>query len=275
MKQDSIDVSFIIIEYHSIEDILLCVNSIRKTTSELKYEVVISSNSLYDADTKKKLQEDHPEILWSFNSKNGGFAYGMNKGIKKANGKFIILQNPDTRIINNKLINALRYLKENPEIGILGPQILNRKGEIQDSCRVFLTPSIIITRLFKRIFSNQKSILEKHFNYQEIRNVNWIIGAFMITSKEAIEKVGLLDEKYFMYVEDMDWCLRFWENELKVTYYPVLKIEYEGDRKSTLGKKSFLPIAINRYTKIHIKNYLLFLKTHGIKKLEERQKQLT
>ncbi len=267
-----IDVSFIIIEYHSVNDVLKCVNSLSTNCTGLKYEVIISSNSQYEIQKQILLEKTHPEIIWSFNKKNGGFAYGMNQGIRIANGQFIILQNPDTTVQNDKLSEALQYLKDNKTVGILGPQIRNDAGEVQDTCRPFVTPATIVSRFLMRKINKKAAILDKDYDYGRVQKVNWVIGAYMITSRKALEKVGLLNERFFMYVEDMEWCLRFWEKDLEVVYYPPLVINYEGDRKSTLGKSKFLPVSVNKYTLIHLKNYMIFLNEHGLKKIKKFQK---
>lgn len=272
MGNDKINVSFVIIEYHSLKDVLVCVESIMANTSGLTYEVIISSNSMYGQTEQQELKIKYPNILWSFNEKNGGFAYGMNCGIRIANGEFIVLQNPDTTVQNNKLSEVLEYLKRDESIGMIGPKILNNLSEIQDTCRPFLTPGVILFRLIQRKIYKKKAILDSDVNYDKIQQVNWVIGAYMIISKKALNEVGLLNERFFMYVEDMELCLRFWEKNFKVIYYPLLIIKYEGDRKSTLGKGKFLPFTINKYTFIHIKNYLIFLNEHGIRKIKRLQK---
>jgi N-acetylglucosaminyl-diphospho-decaprenol L-rhamnosyltransferase len=265
-NKKSADVSFIIIEYHSLNDVLKCVDSIRENFNDLSYEVIISSNSQYDSSKQDLLKQAYPNIKWSFNEKNNGFAFGMNCGISISEGKFIILQNPDTSVQNNALRQALNLLDQDKSIGLIGPKILNEKQEIQDSCRDFVTPMMILSRSFKRLLFNKGSILDNQFDYNKIQNVNWVIGAYMIISREALEKVGFLNEQFFMYVEDMDWCLRFWEKKLKVVYYPELVIKYEGDRKSTKGK------FLNKYTFIHLKNYLIFIRNHGLRKIREFKK---
>lgn len=268
----NIDVSFVIIEYHSLEDVLLCVESINENVSGVNHEVIVSSNSMYDSSKQVQLTYDYPHIVWSFNEHNDGFAYGMNSGIRKTKGDFIVLQNPDTRIQNDKLSDALQYLKENRGVGVLGPQIMNDAGEIQDTCRSFLTPGTIVSRLLKRKINKKGAVLDKDYDYSKIQSVNWVIGAYMITSRKALEKVGLLNERFFMYVEDMEWCLRFWEKDLEVVYYPPLIINYEGDRKSTLAKSKFLPFSLNKYTFIHLKNYVIFLNEHGLGKINRLRK---
>lgn len=267
-NKKSVDVSFIIIEYHSLSDVLQCVNSIKEKCFNISHEIIISSNSTYDIPIQQALELRYPNINWSFNSQNNGFAYGMNCGISISNGEYIILQNPDTIIETNNLLEAINLLKQNKNIGLIGPKIVNLKNEVQDSCRTFLTPKTLFKRTIKRFLYKKHSILETDFNYDSTQSVNWVIGAFMIFSKQSIDKVGLLNEKFFMYVEDMDLCLRFWENNLKVIYFPKLVIKYEGDRKST--KNNLL--SFNKYTFIHLKNYLFFLKTHGIKKINSLKK---
>lgn len=262
MAQASIDVSFIIIDYHSVDDVIKCVNSLSKNCNDLKYEVIVSSNSQYDDQKQNLLVKSHPEIIWSFNKRNGGFAYGMNRGIAIAHGKYIVTQNPDTRILNNKLINVIYLMRSNPDIGIVGPQILNKAGQIQDTCRPFLTPTIIVKRYIKRRFLKNKAILEKDFQYNHQQNVDWIIGAFMIISRQSLDIVGGFNEKYFMYVEDMDLCFKLWNINRKVIYYPELQVEYEGDRKSISSKFKYIPININKYTIMHIRNYSNFLFTN-------------
>lgn len=265
------EVSFIIIEYHSINDVIKCVNSLKENCRGLNYEVIISSNSLYDIEKQRSLVKTHPEIIWSFNGKNGGFAYGMNRGIDKSQGEYIILQNPDTSVLTNNLDEVLEFMRDDKSIGMIGPQIINNSGEIQDSCRPFITPVDILKRFIKRKLNGSKAILESEFDYNKTQPVNWVIGAFMIISRGLINEVGMLNEKFFMYVEDMDWCFRVWDNGYKVIYYPQLKINYEGDRKSTLKNKNFLPVSFNKYTYYHLKNYIIFIHSHGLKKIKRMQ----
>jgi len=244
--------SFVIIEYHSISDILKCTNAIQDLKLDFEFEIIVSSNSQYSKKQQIKLVNNYEFIKWVFNKYNNGFAYGMNCGIKQAQGNFIILQNPDTKIVQGDLKKVFSFIKKE-NIGLVGPKIINTNGKIQDSCREFLTPIKLIRRLFQRYFNGNQVILDSKFNYKQIQSVDWVIGGFMIIPRSTIELVGILSEEYFMYVEDMDYCFNIWKNNLKVYYYPELVIEYEGDRKSS---------KINRYTIYHLKNYYIFLKKY-------------
>ncbi len=244
--------SFVIIEYNSIKEVLNCITAIQNLNLDFEYEIIVSSNSQYNKDQQEKLINNHIAIKWSFNKYNNGFAFGMNHGIRIAKGKYIILQNPDTKIVKGDFKQVFSFI-EKEKVGLIGPQIVNSKKEIQDSCRSFMTPQKLIQRLYYRHIKGNQSILDQQFDYLKTQTVDWVIGGFMIIPRLTIQKTGLLSEKYFMYIEDMDYCLRLKKNNLKVYYYPELIIEYEGDRKSSQMGFS------NRYLFIHIKNYLQFI----------------
>lgn len=244
--------SLIIIEYHSIGDILKCIQAIHNLNLDFEYEIIVSSNSQYNKEKQEKLTDSYKLIKWSFNKYNNGFAYGMNCGIRMAKGKYIILQNPDTKIVKGDLKQVFSFI-EKEKVGLVGPKIVNSKNEIQDTCRPFMTPLILLQRLYSRYIKRKQSILDHQFDYSKIQTVDWVIGGFMVIPRTTIDLVGLLCEEYFMYIEDMDYCLNIWKNNLKVYYYPKLIIEYEGDRKSS--SFSFF----NKFVYIHLKNYWKFI----------------
>ena len=257
-----INLSFVIIEYLCLDQLFSCISSIKEKCLDLSYEIIVSSNSVYPEEKKALLKSKFSDIKWVFNETNLGFAKGMNRGIMKAESECIVITNPDVRIITSNLKSAYDYLMSQSDIGIIGPKIVDYQGNLQDSCRKFLTPFGLFTRTIKRVMFKTDVLLEPHFNYNEVQPVDWVIGAFMILKRKALEKVGLLDESYFLYVEDMDWCKRFWDQGYKVVYYPDLIVKYKGDRKST----SFLTGQKNskRYFFYHLKSYLRFLMKHKI-----------
>jgi hypothetical protein len=254
-------VSFVIIEYHSVPDVLTCAESIKVACSSIPFEIIVSSNSTYPEEKKADLLSRYPALTWVFNPANGGFAYGMNAGLHQSKGRIIVITNPDVRINNDNLTQAFRCLESNSDIGVIGPKIVDDKGLLQDTCRPFMTPLKFLSRIPQRLFRKKDVLLDSCFDYASTQSVDWVIGAFMIVRREAFEKVGGLDEGYFLYVEDMDWCKRFWDQGYKVVYFPDLEVEYKGDRKSTstlFARKNF-----NKYAYYHFKSYLRFLYKHG------------
>jgi len=257
-----LQISFIIIEYHSIQDVTECAASITRTCGDISHEIIVSSNSTYSEEERAILIDTHPVIQWVFNTVNGGFAYGMNCGLAKSAGDIVVITNPDVRIQSENIADAISFLQINKQVGLIGPQIIDTIGAIQDTCRPFMSPSHFLRRIPQRIFKGKDVLLEKGFNYKRPQAVDWVIGAFMMVRRDALKKVGGLDEEYFLYIEDMDWCMRFWKNNLQVVYYPDLQVEYKGDRKSTstITKRKF----VNRYMYYHFKSYIRFLMKFGL-----------
>lgn len=254
--------SVIVIEYHSIEEIRPCKDALQRCCDGIQCELIVSSNSCYPEDQQKKLQADFPDIRWQFNSENGGFAYGMNRGLEVASGDFLLISNPDVRI-QCQLRPALEYIASHPKVGAVGPRIIDEKGCIQDSCRNFMRPWDMLKRQLTRFFTSRDVLLDKQCDYASIHPVDWVIGAFILLKREVYEKVGGLDENYFLYVEDMDWNYRIHRAGYEVHYFPELVIQYKGDRKSTRtifhDKK-----LISHYGWLHFKSYCRFLYKWGL-----------
>lgn len=242
-------ISIVVIEYHSLEEIGKFLCSI-KDNIEGDYEVIVSSNSLYSEEEQKCVQEYFPKVHWSFNKKNGGFAYGMNEGLKKAQGDVMVVMNPDVKQ-KSSLKPMVDYLQSHPEVGIIAPKIVDGDGVIQDSFRHFVTPWGFFLRQIGWIKDKGKLHVK---DFKEPVKGDWVIGAFMMIRRDFYEKVGGLSDDYFMYCEDMDWCKRAHKAGYEVVYFPETVIEYKGTRSA---RKSW------KYAKIHIKSLLTYWRKYG------------
>jgi GT2 family glycosyltransferase len=256
------DLSIVIVEYNSLHDLGRCLDSIKRNIQKISYETIVVSNSCYGKSRQEELRRKRPDAVWIFSEKNAGFAGGMNEGIRNSRGNCVCLMNTDVRLLGD-VSNAYSYLMKNHNAGMIGPKIIDRGGNLQDSCRKFMTPKELFTRTAKRVFLGKDVLLDADFDYGKIQPVDWVIGAFLMAKREAIERTGLLDEKYFLYVEDMDWCRKFWDCGFRVIYYPELAVEYKGDRKSISPLIS--QGLINKYSLYHLKSYLRFIRKHGLK----------
>lgn len=223
-------ISFIIVEFYSIEDIVACYSSIvEHIPSNWICEIIVSSNSNYLIKQQKELTSLHKGLKWVFNEKNGGFAYAMNQGLSVASGDILVIMNPDVRI-RQGIEGMMEFLLLNNNIGIIAPKIVNANGILQDSFRHFITPWNFLKRHVERLLMKKQMPLD--IQELEVQEVDWVIGAFMVTTRSAYEKVGGLDDRYFMYCEDMDWCKRMHLQGYSVVYYPQAIIEYEGTRSA-------------------------------------------
>jgi N-acetylglucosaminyl-diphospho-decaprenol L-rhamnosyltransferase len=245
-------VSVIIIEFFSLEEIESSIYSIRSSLSGIDHEIIVSSNSCYDGSIRESARKRFPGIIFSFNDRNGGFAYGMNRGLKKARGQFLVIANPDTRVLKgfNDLIG---FLEIHPDIGAAGPQMMDSEGIIQDSCRKYLTLPRFITRQLKRMFQDIP-VWEKGIDPHLIQTVDWVSGAFIVVTRQSYEETGGLDENYFLYAEDIDWCTRIRSAGFEIVYYPSMIVRFEGTRTAR---------KFNKFTLIFIKSHLRYWHKFG------------
>lgn len=242
-------VSFVIVEYFSIEDIEGCIPSIIANYSDNAYEIIISSNSLYEVEIQHAIQMKYTKYKWIFNTKNGGFAYAMNQGLQAAIGDILIILNPDVRV-RFGLCEMVKYMYENHRVGAIAPKIVNKNGIVQDSYRDFITPLNFVFRHMRRFLNRDNSL-----DIKEPISVDWVIGAFVMMSKEVYSYVNGLDDNYFLYCEDMDLCKRIKQRGYEVIYFPYAEVEYEGTRSARHSVK---------YAFIFLKSLCRFWRKFGL-----------
>jgi len=224
-------ISFIVIEYFSIDEVKNFISSLKSNISSIEHEIIISSNSCYDEKLQVLARSSIPNAEWIFNKKNGGFAYGINQGLKIANGKYLVISNPDV-IISNGLESMVKFMDDHYYIGAVGPQIIDKNGFIQDNCRKYVNVLRFLVRQFRRYFKNEPIIYERDFNYSLVQTVDWLSGSFIMVRREVYIKTNGLDEKYFLYAEDLDWCTRIRQAGYEIVYFPEMKIFFSGSRKA-------------------------------------------
>jgi GT2 family glycosyltransferase len=162
----------------------------------------------------------------------------------------------------------LAYIKAHPDIGILSPKQMNFNGTLQQSCFRFYRPWTVLYRrtwLGKLPFGRRHLnwFMMKDYDHREPRVVDWVMGSAMLVPRTAAMRVGPMDNRFFMYMEDVDWCRRFWEHRLKVVYYPEATVYHYHGKGSAKG--GFLgSLLSNRLTWYHIESALkYFLKYQG------------
>ena len=213
-------------------------------------------DSQSDEDTEFVAKEFFPEFNFVPFEKNVGFRALVNAGLARAGGDYVLILNSDIILTKEAIKKLIDYFNLHPDVAVAGPQLLNLDGSVQNSCFRFFGPlTILARRTFFGKISFGKKLLSKFqmedFNHQETREVDWVMGSAMLVRKSAIEKVGLMDERFFMYFEDVDWCRRFWRAGFKIVYFPEAKIYHYHLRVS----KKFggaLDLFTNKYIWIHI-----------------------
>ena len=202
-----------------------CLTSIKKNKGKLSVEVIVVDNGSTDSsvDYLKKEKEKIAQSI--FLDQNWGFAVAVNKGIKKAKGKFILLLNSDTQVQKETLKEAVDFGQKHPQ-AILGLQLVNPDGSVQPS--VFNFPSL--AGAIKEFWLGKEGSYQKYVpSLKKPIKVDAVIGAAMLIPQKIIKQIGLLDEKYFFYFEDLDYCRRAHQKGFKVFYLPVAKVlHYHG-----------------------------------------------
>lgn len=218
------DLSILIATYNAKDTLVGCLNSLYKNNQMINFETIVINNGPFPLSSGLKNQ--FPDILCIENNKNLGFAKAINQGIHQATGKYLLCLNDDTIILPSSLNKLLNFMNSNPEAIAAGGKVLNLDGSIQFSCRKFpnyLTALFNRQSLLTRIFKNNRfstSYLMSDWPHDEVRQIDWVSGCYLIIRRDAIEKVGFMDERFFMYCEDIDWCYRAKDMGLKVYYVP-------------------------------------------------------
>jgi GT2 family glycosyltransferase len=255
-----VDVSIIIVSYNTKKYTLDCIKSVQNEGSSLKKEIIVIDNGSSDGSCEaiRNLQLSITNFQLIRNKKNLGFAKANNQGIKKAKGRYILLLNSDTQVERNSVKKLIAFAESKGDAGVVGARLLNSDGSIQGS--VFRFPTIF--RALRQYWLGEKRILDKYYpkgdKYAAVESV--VMAAFLITPL-AMKKVGMLNEKFFMYFEDLDYCKRANGVGLKVYYLPsALVYHYHG--ASGKGRKKLQRERLIRSSKIYhglVKHYLINL----------------
>ena len=251
--------SIIIVNYNVQYFLAQCLNSVLDAIESIDAEIFVVDNNSSD-DSVEMLKEKFPAIKLIENRENTGFAKANNQAIKEASGEYILLLNPDTLVESETFRKSLQFMDEHSDAGALGVKMLNGKGEfLPESKRGLPLPNVAFYKIFglTKLFPKSKKFGSYHLTYldnNEIHAVEVLSGAYMMLRKSVLDKIGYLDEDYFMYGEDVDLSYRITQNGYKNYYYPETKIiHYKGE--ST--KKDSLNYVIVFYRAMQI-----FVKKH-------------
>jgi len=268
----------IIVNYNSTDYLLRCLRSIYDTLHELNVNIFVQDNTIKD--DVDRVKAEFPQVTLSKNSYNMGFARAINNALKRSSSPYIVLLNPDTYVMDGFFEAILRYMEENPTLAIVGPKILNHDGSIQGSARSFPTPltglfgrSSLFTRFFPNNPFTRANILTTTSDGKTPMGVDWVSGACMVVRRKAVDDVGLLDERFFMYWEDADWCRRMWKKGWRVMYFPQASvIHYVGVSSDKALSRSIIEFHKSSYRLFekYSKPYLWFLKPFAIAGLSLR-----
>lgn len=259
-----LDVSIIIVSWNTCDILLKCLRSIYEKQNNMNFEVIVVDNASADG-SAEKVSDNFSQVILIKNQENRGFAAANNQGIGIAKGRYILLLNSDTIVLNNAIAKTLSFAEAHPEVALVGCRILNPDMSLQPSC--FMFPSVLNMLLSSsymyKLFPKSKFFGREHmtlWNRDEEREVDVATGCFMLVRREAIEQVGVMDEQFFMYGEETDWCYRFKQAGWKVMFTPEGEIIHLGGR-STIQKRSEMLVQLRLSILKFIKKHQNWLKS--------------
>jgi GT2 family glycosyltransferase len=255
-----IDFSVIIVSWNAQHYLMPCLDSLFETVKNRPFEVFVVDNASTDG-SPEAVEERYPSVTVIRNTQNLGFAKANNIALKQSVGKYLFLINSDVKILDGCIEEMIQFMDHHSEAGLAGPKILNSDGSLQPHCRYApsrwntFCETVGLHRLGKRwpVFSGQFML---HFPHDTVCDVEVLSGCFWVVRKTAFDQVGGLDEGFFFYGEDIDWCCRYRKMGWKVLFNPKARaIHYGG------GSSENSPIRF--YLELQRADLQYWLKHHG------------
>lgn len=240
-----LDVSVVIVNYNVAPLLVECLRSVYAST-QVALEVFVVDNCSTD-DSVQRVRSQFPQAHLIETAENRGYAYANNLALKLARGEFVVLLNPDTTVPPDGLAQIGAFMRHYPQVGVVGPKLVRQDGSLDLACRrSFPTPEVSFYRMLglSKLFPRSRRFGQYNLTYldpDELCEVDSVCGAFMMVRRDAMEKVGLLDESFFMYGEDLDWALRFKQMGWRVVYNPGVVVKHYKGESSKQSKRKTVP----------------------------------
>ena len=235
--------SVIIVNYNVRYFLEQCLKSVTKAIENIDAEVFVVDNNSSD-NSMQMVKEKFPNVKCIENKENVGFSKANNQAILQSKGKYVLLLNPDTIVEEDTFEKCIAFMDKTPEAGGLGVKMIDGHGKfLPESKRGLPTPAAAFYKIFglSTIFPHSKKFSKYHLGYlpeDEINEIEILSGAYMLLRKSVLDEVGLLDETFFMYGEDIDLSYRIIKGGYKNYYFPETKIiHYKGEstKKSSVN----------------------------------------
>jgi N-acetylglucosaminyl-diphospho-decaprenol L-rhamnosyltransferase len=251
--------SILIVSWNTKALTLKCVESIFAHAPDASYEVVIVDNASEDGSAAALRERfgQSPNLQIIESPDNLGFARGNNLAFAHSTGELVFLLNPDTEIREDALRKLMEYMEAHPQVGIVGPRLLNADGSLQPSVRRFprLWSSLLVFSGLHRLFRPYRYLMDD-FDYAKEREVEQVMGAALLTRRSIIENLGFLDEKFWLWYEEVDFCKRVQSAGYQIRYYPGASVVH-------LGAQSFSQLQVYARKRTVAKSLKYYFRKNG------------
>lgn len=266
------DLGIVIVNWNTRDQLQKCLETVSASEGDVSLHVVVVDNASSDG-SAEMVRDSFPDVTLIVSEYNGGYSYANNIGLRHLGyrgagdvdenaPRYALLLNPDTEVPPDALAQMVAFMDSRPDVGIAGPKLLLPDGSLDKACRRgFPTPAVSFYHFsgLAKLFPNNRRFARYNMTYldpDEEAEVDTVVGAYMQVRREAIERVGLLDETFFMYGEDIDWAYRVKRAGWKVVYHPeviVWHIKRAASRKSQRAQFEFYRAMLIFYRK-HYRN---------------------
>lgn len=265
------DINIVYVNYLMKEDISNAINSVLLDIVNCPYDVQITvvDNSENKDQIKEDLQTEFPQVKYIDARGNVGFGRGNNIGFQATPARYYFALNRDTIIPDNSntIERIIQFMDNNPKIGCIGPKLINMDMTLQDTCYRFDFKSIVVKPLKQINFDKKYNWVKKHtnrllmrdFDHNETRPVDWVLGAAMVVRSEVVADIGWFDDRYFMYLEDCDWCRTMWEHGWPVYYVHDIVIQHRYARGSAEVPGVIKALIKNKLARIHLASWFKYI----------------
>ena len=233
---NTVDVSIVIVSFNTKEVTRQCLEHVQRHAAGIRHEVFVVDNASTDG-SADMVQVEFPWVQLIRLDKNRGFAGGNNPAMEKASGRYVLLLNSDAFLAESVLEKTIQYMEDHPAIGVLGCKLTDPDGTMQPSARMLPGPVnkvLHITGLAAR-FSKSKFFGRVDYtwwDHSQPKPVGWVVGAYFLIRRETMEAIGVLDERYFLYFEEIDYCLSARRAGWEVVFYPHASVIHLGGQSS-------------------------------------------
>ena len=256
------DLTIIIVSWNVRDLLRRCLASLSAPQPlagpRLEIEIIVVDNASADG-SADMVRAEFPQVRLIANDENRGFTAANNQGLTASQGRYLLLLNPDTEIVDDALATMVGYMEAHPEVGALGPQLRYPDGRLQPSRRRFPTfaTALVESTVVQQWWPDNR-LLRRYYmadtSDDAIQAVDWLVGACLLVRRHAYEQVGGLDEGFFMYSEELDWCKRLKDAGWEVVYLPtatVIHHEGKSSEQVVAARHIYFQSSKVRYFRLH------------------------
>lgn len=264
VPQVIMELSIVIVNYKTKGLLKQCLRGIDDCHFRFPHEVIVVDNDSRDG-SLELVRDKFPHVTLVSSPKNVGFAAGMNLGFHRAKGKYVMTLNTDVAIFCGAIEALHQHLEKNSTVGMAVPKLINPDGSTQLS--TYLFPSFFVALWRRTPLGNLpgprrslKKFLMLDWPHDEIRPIGWALGAVLFMRRSALEQVGFFDERFFLFLEDVDLCRRFWERGWSIEFVPTAEMVHYHQRPS--AEKNQTGGVLSYTARLHIRSWLKYFTKH-------------